>query len=114
VDTSRAIQSTDYRKEKQMKSKKKKTKTVRNNKNKLREERANRSAPGTISIPGKIGRTVEFFTWFDRTWQQRIVRVQSSDDDHIVNVDIESSLDLREMAAWLTAAAEWMDNQEDN
>jgi len=55
-----------------MKSKKKKTKTVRNNKNKLREERANRSAPGTISIPGKIGRTVEFFTWFDFHFLQKM------------------------------------------
>ena len=94
--------------------KKKKTKTVLSNKSKLREERANRSAPGVMTMPGKIGKWVEFCTWFDRTWQQRIVRVQSSDDDHIVDVDIESSLDLREMAAWLTAAAEWMDNQEDS
>ena len=95
------------------KTKKKKTKTVLSNKSKLREERATRSAPGKMTMPGKMDKEVEFCTWFDRTWQQRIVRIQSSDNDHIVNVDIENSLDLRVMAAWLTAAAEWMDNQED-
>ena len=93
---------------------KKKTKTVRSNKSKLREERANRSAPGKMTIHGKMDRTVGFSTWFDRTWQQRMVRIESFDGDSLTEVDLETSLDLRVMAAWLTAAAEWMDNQEDS
>jgi CO dehydrogenase nickel-insertion accessory protein CooC1 len=93
---------------------KKKTKTVRSNKSKLREERANNSAPNKLLVNGKIDRTIEFCPWFDRTWQERLIRIECNDEDHIVQLDIDSSLFLRETAAWLTRAAEWVENQEDN
>ena len=95
-----------------MKSKKKKP--FRTKKSKLREQRAMRSAPGKLSVCAMMDKTLECASWFDGTWQQRMVQISCSDDDHAVGMNFETSNELREMAAWLTAAAEWIDNQEDN